>query len=73
MDKCERGVLANKVESLSKLRERVGVAGRDAAGRSGEFAREARVLGLLCRQEGKHEAALKLQQRARRLHQQARP
>ena len=36
-----------------------------------EFAREARVLGLLCRQEGRHEASLRLQQRAKKLHERA--
>lgn len=36
-----------------------------------EFAREARVLGLLCRQDGRHEQALRLQQRARKLHERA--
>jgi len=33
-----------------------------------EFASEARVLGLLCRQEGDGEAAVRFHQRARRLH-----
>jgi len=36
-----------------------------------EFAREARVLGLLCRQDGRREQALRLQQRARKLHERA--
>ena len=36
-----------------------------------EFAREARVLGLLCRQDGRHETALRLQQRAKKLHERA--
>ena len=36
-----------------------------------EFAREARVLGLLCRQEGRHEQSLRLQQRAKKLHERA--
>ena len=29
------------------------------------------MLGLLCRQEGRHDAALRLQQRARKLHERA--
>ena len=36
-----------------------------------EFAREARVLGLLCRQDSRYELSLRLQQRAKKLHERA--
>lgn len=61
---------AEKAEDALEAARDGGLAGGNETLQA-EFAREARVLGLLCRQEGKHEASLRLQQRAKKLHERA--
>ena len=77
---CEQATYREELAEATRRAEHAEAA-LDAARASGfgggsetvqaEFAREARVLGLLSRRDGRHETALRLQQRAKKLHERA--
>ena len=68
---AESAALTARAEAAESALEAMRTLRAQGEGLHAEFAREARVLGLLCRQEKHHELALRLQQRARRLHEQS--